>query len=160
MDRSNGFFYSWYDPRTGDRLRAWPGGGGSIRPFLSSVDNGWLAVALMMVANHRPEVRPTALALLAPMNFHFFYDPFDAADPIAHPGLLRGGYFPEEKAFTAFHYGTLNTEPRIASYVGIARGELPPDHYFRMTRGARPASASEPTRRYLDVPVVEGSSNT
>jgi hypothetical protein len=158
MDRSNGFFYSWYDPRTGDRLHAWPGGGGAIRPFLSSVDNGWLAVALMMVANHRPEVRPTALALLSPMNFQFFYDPYDAADPIAHPGLLRGGYFPEDKAFATFHYGTLNTEPRIASYVGIARGQLPPDHYFRMTRSAPLASAAAPTRKYLDVPVVEGSS--
>ena len=66
------------------------------------------------------------------MNFAFFYNPYDADNPIAHPGLLRGGYWPEEKMFTEFHYGTLNTEPRIASYVGIARGQLPSEHYYRM----------------------------
>ena len=156
LDRSHGFFFNWYDPRTGDRLRSWPGGG-PIRPFLSSVDNGWLAASLMMVANARPEQKAAALAILGPMNFHFFYDPFDAADPSAHPGLLWGGFFPEEAAYTSFHYGTLNTEPRIASYVGIARGDIPADHYYRMRRGDRDTSASSPTRTYLEVPVVEGS---
>jgi hypothetical protein len=29
--------------------------------------------------------------------------------------------------YTCHHYGTLNTEPRIASYIGIAWGQVPPD---------------------------------
>lgn len=154
MDRSQGFYYNWYDPKTGDRLDTWPGGG-RIRLFLSSVDNGWLAASLMMVANTRPELKAAADALLAPMNFGFFYDPYDAGDPANHPGLLRGGYYPRERKYTQFHYGILNTEPRIASYIGIARGDLPADHYFRMTRSDKESSSSIET--YQGVPVPEGA---
>ncbi|MBX6313599.1 MAG: DUF3131 domain-containing protein [Isosphaeraceae bacterium] len=134
LERAHGFFFNWYDPRTGARLQAWPDGS-AVRPFLSTVDNGWLAAALIMVGNARPELRAEAEALLRPMNFGLFYDPYDPADPIAHPGLLRGGYFTDVNALAGFHYGMLNTEPRIASYIGIALGQLPREHYARMTRG-------------------------
>ncbi len=158
IERSHGFYYNWYDANTGATARVWPGGG-TLRPFLSSVDNGWLAVALIVVGNARPEFRDTTEALLAPMNFAFFYDAFDPNDPVAHPGLLRGGYFTDDNTYTAFHYGTLNTEPRIASYVAIARGQIPVEHYYRMIRahnlglGGHPA----PTRTYVGVTVVEGN---
>lgn len=155
IERAHGFFYNWYDPRTGDRLACWPGGDAPIRPFLSSVDNGWLAAALMTVANVRPELRAAAEAILAPMNFRFFYDEYDASDPAAHPGLLRGGYYPQEGKYTRYHYGMLNTEPRIASYVGITRGDLPPDHYYRMTRYNR--GENPPIRTYLGVAVTQGT---
>ena len=36
--------------------------------------------------------------------------------------------------YTCHHYGSLNTEPRIASYLGIAFGQVPATHYFRMAR--------------------------
>src|SRR5262249_21783880 len=65
VERSNGFFYNWYDPQTGERLKTWPGGA-AVRPFLSSVDNGWLAAALMMIANVRSELRPLTKPLLEP----------------------------------------------------------------------------------------------
>ena len=32
--------------------------------------------------------------------------------------------------YTGHHYGAFNTEPRIASYLGIASGQIPPKHYF------------------------------
>jgi Putative glucoamylase len=32
--------------------------------------------------------------------------------------------------YTCRHYGSLNTEPRIASYLGIAFGQVPATHYF------------------------------
>jgi hypothetical protein len=156
LERSHGFYYNWYDPETGSRARTWPGGG-VLRPFLSSVDNGWLAAALMLVANVRPELRPVADALLDPMDFSFFYNPFDPAKPEAHPGLLRGGFWPEEQSFTEFHYGTLNTEPRIASYIGMARGHLPAEHYYRMSRAAIGSGAGSSPRTYHVVPVVQGS---
>ncbi|AGA28861.1 glucoamylase family protein [Singulisphaera acidiphila] len=154
LERSNGFYYNWYDPTSGEKSTTWPGGG-PVRPFLSSVDNGWLAAALMVLNNARPDLRPVVEPLLDPMNFAFFYNPYDASNPVAHPGLLRGGYWPDEQAFTEFHYGTLNTEPRIASYVGIARGQLPGEHYYRMHRAG--GSPGSPTRNYAGVPVVEGT---
>ena len=155
LERSNGFFYNWYDPHTGAPLRTWPGGG-TLKPFVSTVDNGWLAAALIMVENAKPELRGEVESLLGPMNFGFLYDAYDAADPAAHPGLLRGGYWPDDKVFATFHYGMLNTEARIASYIGISRGHLPADHYYRMSRGGN-AGGTPPIRIYSGVPVAEGS---
>ena len=162
LERSHGFFYNWYDPRDGSTLKRWPTGG-PVRPFLSTVDNGWLAAALMMVSNARPQFRAEAEGLLGPMNFGFFYDPYDPTQARHHPGLLRGGYYTDDDTFAQFHYGMLNTEARIASYVGIARGQLPPDHYFRMSRNRPPGGGDDrsPTgrgevREYLGVAVDEG----
>lgn len=161
LERSNGFFYNWYDPRDGSTLKTWPGGG-PIRPFLSTVDNGWLAAALIMVRNARPAFREPADKLLDAMNFKFFYDPYEPTNPRAHPGLLRGGYYADDHTFAPFHYGMLNTEARIASYVGIALGHLPPEHYFRMSRARPPDGDSRSStsrgevREYLGVPVEEG----
>jgi Putative glucoamylase/Protein of unknown function (DUF3131) len=161
LERSHGFFYNWYDPRDGSTLKSWPGGG-PVRPFLSTVDNGWLAASLMMVRNARPQFRAVADHLLASMNFGFFYDPYDATNPGAHPGLLRGGFYADDNTFAGFHYGMLNTEARIASYVGIAQGHLPLEHYYRMSRarppdgdGRMPTGRGE-VREYHGVPVDEG----
>ena len=57
----------------------------------------------------------------------------------------------------------LNTEARIASYLGIARGQLPPEHYYRMFRtlpenlGPQQQSPRGTTRDYYGVKVFEGS---
>jgi hypothetical protein len=53
----------------------------------------------------------------------------------------------------------LNSEPRIVSYIGIARGDLPGEHYYRMARAGPVPSAmlGSPTRIYAGVSVVEGS---
>ena len=47
----SGMFFNWYDERTGAVLHTWPSDGGPVYPFLSSVDNGWLAAALIVVSN-------------------------------------------------------------------------------------------------------------
>jgi hypothetical protein len=36
--------------------------------------------------------------------------------------------------YTCHHYGALNTEPRSASYLGIAFGQVPASRYFTMSR--------------------------
>jgi len=160
---ASGQFYTWYDPATGAKLTVWPPTGEPLSPFLSSVDNGWLATALMMVTNSVPHLREQANALLASMNFGFYYD--------ADAGLLRGGYWPEPPlggchvhGYTCHHYGALNTETRIASYLGIARGQIPPTHYFKLGRilpdtcawheQAKPPQGIHKT--YLGIDVVEG----
>ena len=167
LERSHGFFYNWYDPATGDRLRTWPDRGDRVYGFLSTVDNGWLAAALVVVANAVPQLRDRANALLEPMDFGLFYD--------ERIGQMFGGAWTEtppdrtyakgDLLFTCFHYGTLNTEPRISSYIGIARGQLPPEHYFRLVRTFQPAcdrgrQQMQPqgvTRAYLGVDVFEGT---
>jgi hypothetical protein len=171
LERAHGQYYNWYDPESGDRLRVWPADGSRVYGFLSSVDNGWLAAALMMVANTVPESRAKANAILEDMNFGFYYDP--------GPGQLRGGAWTEVPPgcsvpdtrdgtpvwFTCHHYGSLNTEPRIASYIGIARGQLPAAHYFRLFRtfpstcdwGWQEMQPTGVTRTYEGVAVYEGT---
>jgi hypothetical protein len=160
LERSHGFFFNWYDARTGARLTTLYVDGRPLRPYLSTVDNGWLAAALVMVRNTKPAARARAEALLEPMDFGFFYEPFDAADIPRHPGLLHLGYWTDDGTF-ANTYGMVNTEPRIASYIGIARGQIPAEHYFRIGRCRQPwRGPQEQTpqgvvRNYLGVEVFE-----
>jgi hypothetical protein len=160
LDRAHGFFFNWYEARTGSRLTTWPDDGKPLRPFLSTVDNGWLGAALIMVRNTRPALRGRAEALLGPMDFCFFYDPYDPADSIKHPGLLHLGYWTDDRSF-ANTYGMINTEPRIVSYIGIATGQLPPEHYYRISRsrqaerGPQEQVPQGETRTYLGVRVFE-----
>ncbi|AMV39377.1 glucoamylase family protein [Planctomyces sp. SH-PL62] len=162
MDRPHGFFVNDIDPRDGKRLTASPVDSSPRRPLISTVDNAWLALALTLVVNTQPELAPAADRLLRAMDFGFFYDFYDADDPIRQPGLLRVGYWVDEKAFYG-HYGMLNTEARIASYLAIARGQLPPEHYYRMYRTLPTEVAPQtqtPTGRardYHGVAVFEGA---
>jgi hypothetical protein len=163
--RNYSFFYNWYDPATGNLLTTWPTSGDPIDPFLSTVDNGWLAAALIMVSNAVPQLREQAENLLRNMDFGFFYD--DGYNGKPDLGLLKGGYWPSGrdcKGYTCFDYGTLNTEPRIASYIGIARGQIPATHYFKLWRtfpdscdwSWQEMKPEGTTRNYLGVPVFEG----
>jgi hypothetical protein len=78
----SGQYFNWYSPTTGAKLTVWPVDGSPVYPFLSSVDNGWLAAALMMVERAEPSLAAKARALYEPMDFGFYYDP--------GPGQLRG----------------------------------------------------------------------
>ena len=71
----SGQFYNWYDHRTGQKLTVWPPTGERHIPLLSSVDNGWLAVGLKIVANRLPELSGRANALYDSMDFGFYYRP-------------------------------------------------------------------------------------
>jgi hypothetical protein len=142
----SGQFWNWYSPRTGEVLTTWPENGDPVYPFASSVDNGWLASALIMVANADAGLSDRAWALADSMNFGCYYDPNAKADV----GLIRGGFWREGNAppgsdgfprgdycgmgenvvYTGHHYGAFNTEPRIASYIGIAMGDIPAEHYY------------------------------
>ena len=162
MNRPHGFFVNDIDPRDGKMLLASPVDSSPRRPLISTVDNAWMALALMMVVNTRPELAPVAGRLLDAMDFGFLYDFYDEGDPIHQPGLLRVGYWVDENSFYG-HYGMLNTEARIASYIAIARGQLPPEHYYRMYRTLPTEVAPQtqtPTgepREYHGVQVFEGA---
>lgn len=171
MERSHGQFYNWYSPTTAEKLTVWPEDGSTVHPFLSSVDNGWLASALLVVRNGLGGASAQAAALLEDYDFGFYYDP--------GAGLLRGGAWvaappgcsvPTERDgetvyMTCHHYGALNTEPRIASYLAIAWDQVPATHYFKMWRtfpdtcdwGWQEMRPVGETRTYLGVDVFEGT---
>lgn len=177
---ASGQFYNWYDPVTLAKLRVWPVNGGTVHPFLSSVDNAWMAAALMVLRNAVPEVRAQAQQLLDPMNFAFYYDPVGRG-PDVPAGLMRGGFWDEtppgcaitgnylgigpEVHYTCHTYGAFASETRMIGYVAISLGQVPPEHYFAPWRTfpdncdwswqeQKPAGQ---WREYRGVPVFQGT---
>ena len=179
MDRhdESGMFYNWYDPATGDRVDTWPDDGAVVEHFLSSVDNGWLAASLRAVAEAEPRLADEATALYDSMHFGVYYNPDGRPD--LGVGLIRGGFWDSEPAgcsvpgnyqggttvyYTCHHYDTTVSETRIAMYLGIADGEIPPEAYWGTYRTfpstcdwawqeQRPSGV---TRTYDGVDVYEG----
>ncbi len=147
-------FYNWYDPATGDKLTTWPENGSTVYPFLSSVDNGWLATGLKVVAASDPKLRAKADAIRTQMDFSWFYDESAGAKLTADQpvgGQISGGFWVEQPGTTCaqltalkpgtdpvyqtcHRYGAFNTEPRMASYLGIAAGQIPTKHYWGPVR--------------------------
>jgi Protein of unknown function (DUF3131) len=123
MDRHvpSGQFFNWHDHTTGKPLTVWPPSGEPLTPILSSVDNGWLETALHLVRHQVPELSGRAGALFVRMNFGFYYQP--------HVNRILFHYAPSTGAAPCC-YDTIVSESRMASYIGIAKGELPRRHYF------------------------------
>jgi hypothetical protein len=121
----SGQFYNWYDHRSGAKLTTWPPTGEPLTPILSSVDNGWLAAGLRLVARGVPELSARAGALFDSMDFGFFYRP-DVNRILFH--------FVPDTGEAPCCYDTIVSESRIASYIGIAKGEIPQRHYFGQWR--------------------------
>lgn len=138
----SGMFYNWYSPTTGAKLRTFPTDGSTLKPFLSSVDNGWLATALLLVSRADPALKKRADKIRTGMDFGCYYNEAEGQG-----GQIRGGFWdedPQESAavpgdycglgtdvwYTGHHYGAFNTEPRMASYLGIASGQIPAKHYY------------------------------
>jgi hypothetical protein len=152
----SGQFYNWYDQANGAKLTSWPPTGAAITPILSSVDNGWLATALKIVRSTVPELAGRAGALYDSMDFGFYYRP--------DVNRILFNYAPDTGA-SACCYDTTVSESRIASYIGIAKGELPGKEYYGTWRSfpdtcdwswqeTRPIGV---WRRYLGVDVFEGA---
>ncbi|WP_205471593.1 glucoamylase family protein [Nocardioides sp. SYSU D00038] len=173
----SGMFYNWYDPRTLAKLTTWPENGDPVKPFLSSVDNGWLATGLLVAARAEPRIRKQANAIRARMDFGCYYNGAEGQG-----GQIRGGFWDEDPHdgaavtgdycgmggdvwYTGHHYGAFNTEPRMASYLGIAAGQIPRKHYFGTFRTFPPScdwswTETMPTgtwRTYEGVDVFEGA---
>ncbi|MGH8891963.1 MAG: glucoamylase family protein [Actinomycetes bacterium] len=168
----SGMYYNWYDPATGTKLTTWPADGSTVHPFLSSVDNGWLATALEVVKHHVPDLADEADVVLSRMDFGYYYNPAEnqirggfwlTERPGSVPGNYRGG---ETVYYTGHHYGAFNTEPRMASYLGIASEQIPQKHYFGTFRtfpnencdwSWTEQRASGEWREHLGVRVFEGA---
>ncbi len=122
LTKWHGFLLSWYDTRNGNRV-AGPDDltskeGTPLKgEFISTVDNGWYATGLVVTRQAFPALAPRATALLDAMDFGIFYDRGDPSTDIT-AGQMYGGYNADVGPAT-FHYGNLNTETRIAAYIGI-----------------------------------------
>jgi hypothetical protein len=159
MDRyePGGQFYNWYDHHTGAKLELWPPSGQPFDNWLSSVDNGWLATGLKVVADSVPAVSRRARALYDSMDFGFYYRP--AVNRILFH-YLPGAANPD-----ACCYDTYVSESRIASYIGVSKGEIPPQVVFGTWRSFGDScdwswTETKPTgftHTYFGVPVFDGA---
>lgn len=182
MERNDGsgMYYNWYAPDTGAKLEIFPTSGEVIHPFLSTVDNGWLAAALRIVREAEPTLADRADALYESMDFSAFVDP--AGAPGLPAGTNRGGFWEQppgdgctveapmyngsgaEAFYTCHHYDTTVSESRIATYLGIAQGGIPATALYG-THRTMPAGCdwawqeqlpTGQTRNYDGVDVYEG----
>jgi cyclic beta-1,2-glucan synthetase len=126
MERHEGHLYNWYDTHSLAPL---------LPRYVSTVDSGNLAGALIAAAGGLRELglhelAGRALAFEGAMNFGFLYDKrrkllalgYRAADAEG-PGRLD----PSD-------YDLLASEERLASFLAIAKGEVPEAHWFHLGR--------------------------
>ncbi len=125
LEKWNGHIYNWYET---DTLR-------TMRPrYISTVDSGNFAGYLITVAQRLSTIKEPAaktlegalLSLFWNMDFGKLYD--------KKKHLFTIGYNIEEEALTNGHYDLLASENRQASFVAIAKGDVPKKHWFTLGR--------------------------
>lgn len=119
LEKWNGLFYNWYNTGDGSIKKDWG-------QFISQVDNGWLSAGLIVVGQAYEELYEQTSKLVDNMNYTTLYDP--------EVGQFRGGYDVAKGKLTDHHYGLFYTEPRVASYISIGKGDVPKEHWWKMYR--------------------------
>ncbi|HEX8923120.1 MAG TPA: DUF3131 domain-containing protein [Patescibacteria group bacterium] len=127
LKRYRGLYYNWY--QTADGLLE------SRQPFISTVDNAWLLAGLITLKNAFPVYAKNVDRIINKVDFTLLYDFSD--------NLFYGGCDPKDGSLTPWHYGLLNSEARIASYVGINYFNVPSQHlrqlsYYSSLKGEPP----------------------
>jgi cyclic beta-1,2-glucan synthetase len=128
LERHEGHLFNWYDTTTLAPL---------LPRYVSTVDSGNLVGSLMALAEGLRGLGLLALArraatLADAMGFRFLYDD--------KRRLLAVGYRCADAegpgAVDPAHYDLLASEARLASFIAIARGEVPESHWFQLGRSA------------------------
>lgn len=147
IPRWKGFFYNWYSTTN---LQI-------ARKYISTVDNGWLCAGLIVLRQAFPELYNVCSEILEEMDYAVLYDPVE--------GKLYLGYElnREPPTPTPYHYGQIATEPRVTSLIAIGKGDVPPEHWFRIFRTLpqawnwqRQKPQGRGYREYMEIDVFEG----
>lgn len=117
MPKYRNFFYNFYDTK---KL--------SIeRPYISSVDSGWLAIALVVTRQaFKAEFEEDINKILDGFDFNEFLDPEN--------NQLVVGLDVPVRNFGQYHYGMLATEARATSLYAIGKGDINRDHWWFLYR--------------------------
>ncbi len=116
LRRYKGFFYNFYDVR---KLNI-------SRSYISTVDSGWLALALVTLRQAFPELEAEISPILDQFSFAELLDP-------ENNQLVVGLEVPERN-FGLYHYGMLVSEARATSFYAIGKGDLEPEHWWFLYR--------------------------
>ncbi len=146
MRRFRGHFFNWYDLHDLSVLEP---------AYISTVDSGNLAGHLLAVRQACLDARPgpgddgatgrelrarlDALAdragdYVAEMDFRFLFD--------EDRELFSIGYQHANRSLDGSHYDLLASESRLASFVAVAKNDVPLDHWFRLGRSLTRASGA------------------
>lgn len=119
LETRDGMFLNWYHTDSCQLVKNWPSESGEVldvHEFVSSVDNAWLAVGLLIAGEHFPDLKIQIDAILNKMNFCVFFD----EDSLSFAGGV------EESGELAGHRYTSEflTEARILYYVSYSLGQI------------------------------------
>jgi hypothetical protein len=155
LRKYQGFLLSWYDTSTGHCLTG-PGGSDCetadiTGQLISTVDNGWYGAGLVVARQALSETQcnecralvARVTALLNAMDYGLFYDYGNQCADIT-AGQMYGGWLVDVGP-AGFHYGLLNTETRIAAYMGIGTHTMPGDVWWRTWRVLPTTNPPHPT---------------
>ncbi len=117
MAKYRNFFYNYYRTRT---LMV-------ERDYVSTVDSGWLALALVVVRQtFKDPVAFKATRFLDAFDFNELLDPEN--------NQLVVGLDVPERNFGLYHYGMLVSEARATSLYAIGKGDIPEEHWWFLFR--------------------------
>lgn len=125
LERFDGHLLNWYDTRTLAALAP---------AYVSTVDSGNLAAALLTLSiglrDIAPQLAARATALVDAMSFRFLFDPKRQLFAIGYRLADADGV----GRLDASYYDLLASEARLASFVAIAKGDVPEMHWFHLGR--------------------------
>ena len=156
---NTGQYFNWYDHRTGAKLLDVRRTTRTSTRWLSSVDNGWLAVGLKIVENSVPQLRKRAGALYDAMDLGFYYRP-DVNRVLFH---YQPGRPPtRRRAATTRSSASSGSSTTSASRAGSCRRRRTSAAGARSrTPATGPGQETKPvggvTRTYFGVDVFEGA---
>jgi len=146
MRRFRGHFFNWYDLHDLSVLEP---------AYVSTVDSGNLAGHLLAIRQACLEARPEpedgaaadsgvrarldaladrAGAYVAEMDFRFLFD--------QERELFSIGFQHASRSLDLSYYDLLASEARLASFVAVAKNDVPLDHWFRLGRSLTHASGA------------------
>ncbi len=123
LEKCCGHLYNWYDTQTLKPL---------FPKFVSTVDSGNFACLLIAVKQAVAEAGGDARIaeqiehIFMEMDFRFLYD--------SQKQLFSIGYDAEKQELSSSYYDLLASEARQASFLAIARGEIPESNWYRLGR--------------------------
>lgn len=125
----HGFLYNWYY-LSGDK-KILPKV--SINRYVSSLDNGDLAICLMATAGAFPntDLMVRIEKFLNNMDFNFF---FEKNPYIPKNGMINTGYDEFKRVYSGTDYSILNTESRMTVFVAIVKDNVPDKAWKDQTR--------------------------
>jgi cyclic beta-1,2-glucan synthetase len=127
LERFEGHLLNWYDTLSLTPLKP---------AYISTVDSGNLAGALVTLSValqrlHLDDLAARAVAIFDGINFRFLYDPQRQLFTIGYRLADENGPGRRDASF----YDLLASESRLASFLAIAKGDVPESHWFHLGRG-------------------------